>query len=138
MESVLLVIAIAVVIAGIVGLSYWLRRERSSQYREIWLSHNIKSYSITLRHGLGLIDRFDSEELGSGTTLTVIDGQLVEVDNPDTTQANLDDFASYTIEGLFIKAIGYKYVEYDSIYGFPCRMGTDDTWTIEIVDFHLL
>jgi hypothetical protein len=138
MEQIAVFVALALVLGGVVALIYFVRQNAVVRYQQIWLSHNVKSYVITLRHGNGFIDKFDSEELGSGTTLMVIDDQVVNVNGQTPSPSEINTFQPYRVEGLFKRASSYRFVDYDSIYGFPTRMGTADTWTIEVTDFQPL
>ncbi len=80
----------------------------------------------------------DGDILGDSTTLTVINDELVNVVGTHDENSTLEEFDRFTIEGLFDLASYYSTVHYDSVYGFPTRLGSGKNWVIEVVSFEPL
>lgn len=116
------------------ALLIFMKWAQVKEQQDIWLEWGIDSYIITLRHSGGMMDSLDSEELGAGTTLTVSDGQISHVTG-NYGDVSLQEWEQYTVEGLFKKAFFHLAVQYDTVYGFPLRLGSQLSWSVEVVDF---
>ena len=124
-----------ILIALVGGFLFASRKYTIIEKREMWDHHEIKSYTMTLRHSGGDLDTFDSEELGQGINLTVVNGQLTQARDLTGQTFAIDEFHQFTVEGLFKKAQWYPNVYYDPVYGFPQRFGSPWSWAIEVTNF---
>ncbi len=124
-----------VLIVLVVGFLFAARKYTIYQKHELWVHHGIKSYTMTLNYSGGDMDAFDSEELGQGTILTVIDNELTVVHDLTGQALVPGDYRQFTVEGLFEKALWHPNVYYDPVYGFPQRLGSPWSWAIEVTNF---
>ena len=128
----LALLALGVLIVGIVA-----HQLSGGDQRRKWRGWGIESYKITLRYDSRSLN-FDGEILGDSTTLTVIDSEIVNVVGIHADISTIEEYDRFTIEGLFDLASYYSTVHYDSVYGFPTRLGSGKNWVIEVVLFETL
>ena len=128
----LALLALGVLVVGIVA--HQLNR---NDQRHAWRSWGIDNYKITLRYDARSLN-FDGEILGDGTTLTVVDGYIVDVVGLHADISTLEEYDRFTIEGLFDLVSYYSSVHYDTVYGFPTRLGDTRHSVIEVISFEVL
>lgn len=124
-------------IGGAIVLYYFMRNDELAVNRYAWRNSGIHSYRITLRYDRRSLN-LDGEILGDATTITVVDGVIADVLGPYVADSSIDEYERFTVDGLFEQVIYYQSVQYDSVYGFPTRLGDTNHWVIEVIDFEIL
>jgi hypothetical protein len=130
MELILLAIGAFVVFSVV-------QKMQSNGQRDRWRNWHIDDYKISLRYDARSLN-LDGDVLGEMTTLTVVDGEIVSVTGTHASISTIEEYERFTIEGLFEMTIYYATVQYDSVYGFPTRLGDTNHWVIEVVSFEPL
>ena len=130
MEFILL--AIGVFAVGVV-----IHNIARNEQRNRWRSWRIENYRITLRYDARSLN-FDGDVLGDMTTLTVVDSEIVDVVGTYSDVSSIEEYERFTIEGLFDLVSYYSTVQYDTVYGYPTRLGDQNHWVIEVISFESL
>jgi len=117
----LALLAFGVLIVGIIA-----HQLSGGDQRRKWRGWDIESYKITLCYDSRSLN-FDGDILGDSTTITVINDKVVNVVGTHAEISNVEEYDRFTIEGLFDLVSYYSAVHYDSVYGFPTRLGSVKT-----------
>lgn len=124
-------------VGGALVLYFFMRNDEVAVNRYAWRNSGIRSYRITLRYDRRSLN-FDGEILGDATTITVVDGEIADVVGLYVDDSTIEEYERFTVEGLFEQVIYYQSVQYDSMYGFPSRLGDTNHWVIEVINFEAL
>lgn|GEM_PF-5028400 len=133
--------AVLLLATGAIILFLFAKREEVNEYRHKWDAWDIRLYRITVRYNqwsMYFATQFETDILGDGTTITVQDGQIVDVYGPKVKQVEIEEYYAFTVDGLFEQMSYGLQAQYDSVYGFPMRLSIRNNVIFEVTSFEVL